>query len=125
MVYFYFPLRQNCAYIILKPFFCWIVNNVSFTAVIVTVIATFLGSADFFSGNIQLQHLMWWAVALAVCLGGNFTIIGAAANLVTAGISEQNGCKISFKEFLKYGFPVSIFSLILSSGYIVLRYWML
>lgn len=33
---------------------------------------------------------------------GNGTLIGASANVVSAGIAEQNGYKITFKYFMKY-----------------------
>lgn len=32
---------------------------------------------------------------------GNGTLIGASANVVAAGIAEQNGYKITFMKFLK------------------------
>lgn len=100
-----------------------IMNNVSFTAAMVAILAAFLNDASVFAGNIELQHLMWWGLALAVCLGGNGTIVGAAANLVTAGIAEKADIPIKFKTFMYYGIPVTIFSLIISSLYIVIRYF--
>ena len=112
--------------IIVVMWFCGIVvavmNNVSFTTVVVTVIGAFLVKSPLFQGNIELQRLMWWGIALSVCLGGNFTIIAAAANLVTAGVAEQAGHKISFNEFFKYGAPIALVSLVLSTAYIAIRY---
>jgi Na+/H+ antiporter NhaD/arsenite permease-like protein len=35
-------------------------------------------------------------------------LIGASANVVCAGIAEQNGYKISFNSFFKMGFPMMI-----------------
>ena len=102
-----------------------VMNNVSFTTVIITIIGAFLSTSPLFYGNLPLQKLMWWGIALAVCLGGNFTIIAAAANLVTAGISEQAGHRITFKEFFRYGAPVSVFSLVMASLYICIRYFFL
>lgn len=99
-----------------------ITNNVSFTAVMVTVIAGFLSSAGIFSGDPALRNLMWWGLALAVCLGGNGTLVGAAANLVTVGVAEKAGIKISFKQFLAYGLPVTLGSLAMASVYISARY---
>ncbi len=102
-----------------------VMNNVSFTTVIITIIGAFLGTSPMFNGNLPLQRLMWWGIALSVCLGGNFTIIAAAANLVTAGISEQAGHRITFKEFFKYGAPVSMLSLVMASIYICIRYFLI
>ena len=33
---------------------------------------------------------------------GNGTLIGASANVVCAGLAEQNGYKITFNGFFKY-----------------------
>ena len=38
---------------------------------------------------------------LLFMFAGNGTLIGASANVVCAGIAEQNGYRISFKGFLK------------------------
>jgi Na+/H+ antiporter NhaD/arsenite permease-like protein len=102
-----------------------IMNNVSFTAAMVAVIASFLARAPHFHGDRPLQELMWWGLALAVCLGGNGTIVGAAANLVTAGIAEKGGQTISFRCFLVYGIPVTIGTLVAASIYISCRYFLL
>ena len=50
-------------------------------------------------------------------------LVGAAANLVTAGLAEKAGHKLDFRTFLAYGLPVTIGSLIAASGYIVVRYY--
>jgi Na+/H+ antiporter NhaD/arsenite permease-like protein len=102
-----------------------IMNNVSFTAAMVSVIAVFLHNTPVFKDSITNQHLMWWGLALAVCLGGNGSIVGAAANLVTAGIAEKAGQKITFGQFLRYGIPVTFFSMIMASLYIIGRYFLL
>lgn len=101
-----------------------IMNNVSYTAAIVSVIAGFLVSTPSFADP-AAKELMWWGLSLAVCLGGNGTIVGAAANLITASVAEKGGHKISFKEFFRYGFPVTIFSMIAASIYITIRYYIL
>lgn len=109
----------------LSAIFAAITNNVSFTAAMVTIMAGFLQQTPIFRDNLCYQHLMWWGLALAVCLGGNGTIVGAAANLVSAGISEKAGHRITFREFFTYGFPVTFFSMIASSVYITIRYFAL
>ena len=49
---------------------------------------------------LSLRPLVW-ALAFGACLGGNGTLIGASANVVCAGIAEQNGYKISFLKFFR------------------------
>jgi len=50
---------------------------------------------------------LWWALSIGACLGGNLTLVGASANVVTADIAARAGHPISFMTFLKYGTPVS------------------
>jgi Na+/H+ antiporter NhaD/arsenite permease-like protein len=66
---------------------------------------------------------LFWALALGACLGGNGTLYGAAANIVIAQIAERNNYHISFSEFLKYGLPITVISLLLSMAYLYLRYF--
>lgn len=99
-----------------------VTNNVSFTAAVVSIIALFMQNAPAFQGNEALCKLMWWALALAVCLGGNGSLVGAAANLVAVGLAEKAGHKLSFKDFLRYGIPVTAGSMICASIYIAARY---
>jgi len=65
----------------------------------------------------QMGHVMdplWWALSLGACLGGNLTLIGASANIVTADIAERNGYKIDFFRFMKYGTPVAAVTVIVA-----------
>ena len=93
------------------------------TAAMASVVATFIASTPVFRDNIEMQHLLWWGLALAVCLGGNASLVGAAANLVTVGIAGKNGYKVTFTQFLMYGVPVTVGSMILASAYIIIRYF--
>ncbi|WP_438446773.1 ArsB/NhaD family transporter [Gorillibacterium sp. sgz5001074] len=65
---------------------------------------------------------LWWSLALGACLGGNGTLIGASANLIVAGMSGKEGHPIKFVQYLKYGFPLMLLSVALSSAYIYIRY---
>ncbi len=81
-----------------------IVDNIPFTmsmALVLKDIAHVIGPAS--------DHL-WWALSLGACLGGNFTLIGASANIVAADISTRHGHPITFMTFLRYGTPVAVIS---------------
>lgn len=67
-------------------------------------------------------HPLWWCLSLGACLGGNLTIIGAAANVIVSETAASAGHHISFTKFMKYGLLITFISLILSSIYIYLRF---
>ena len=70
--------------------------------------------------NPLFQDLLWWALALGACRGGNITMNGASANIVSIGIAKKYGVNISFLDFMKFGAVISIISLIISSLYLIL-----
>jgi Na+/H+ antiporter NhaD/arsenite permease-like protein len=92
-----------------------IVDNIPYTATMIPVIQN-LGSA-----GLRVEPL-WWALALGACLGGNATIIGASANVVVANLAGRAGHPITFRAFLPYGVLVTVESLVISTGYVWLRY---
>jgi Na+/H+ antiporter NhaD/arsenite permease-like protein len=67
---------------------------------------------------------LWWALAIGADFGGNFTLIGASANVVVAGMSERAGRRITFLQFLAYGIPVTLVSLAVATPYVLLRYYL-
>ncbi|MGD8401600.1 MAG: ArsB/NhaD family transporter [Bacillota bacterium] len=91
-------------------------DNIPFVATLIPLIKA-LGE----TGHTHIAPL-WWAVSLGACLGGNGTLIGASANVVVAGIAEKYGYKLSFKQFIKIGFPLMIISIILATFYLTLFY---
>lgn len=99
-------------------------NNVSYTAAMASIVAVFINTSPMFKNSVECQQLLWWGLALAVCLGGNATLVGAAANLVTVNIAGKNGHKMTFGDFLRYGIPVTFGSLIAASIYIIVRYYL-
>ena len=90
------------------------IDNIPYTATMIPIIFTL--AIDL---NLALQPLIW-ALAFGACLGGNGTLIGASANVVTAGISEEAGHPISFNEFFRAGFPVMILTTFIVSFYLIL-----
>ncbi len=70
-----------------------------------------------------IEAPLFWALALGACLGGNGSLIGASANVVIAQIAKRSDYEISFWNFTKYGFPMMLISIIISTIYIWLRYF--
>jgi Na+/H+ antiporter NhaD/arsenite permease-like protein len=93
------------------------IDNIPYT---ITMIPVVLQISD--SLSLDLGPMIW-ALAFGACLGGNGTLIGASANVVTAGMSEEAGYPISFNEFFKAGFPVMLMTVSIITGYVVMVYW--
>ncbi len=69
--------------------------------------------------------VLWWSMSLGACFGGNGTILGTACNMVTVSLTSKRKEKITFVSFFKLGYPLMIVSLILSSLYIWIFYFLL
>ncbi len=65
------------------------------------------------------------AMMFGATLGGNATLIGASANIVTAGICAQEGERLTFGRFLRYGLPITLTQLTMGSLYVIAMFWLL
>lgn len=91
-----------------------IVDNIPYTATMIPIVIS-LGE------SMPVQPL-WWSLALGACLGGNATLVGASANVVVADLAARSGHPIRFGQFLVYGLVTTVFSLVLATVYVWLRY---
>lgn len=94
-----------------------LVDNIPFTTAMIPVVKEVQTTAG--HGG---DDAYWWALSLGACFGGNATMIAAAANVAAAGMAERAGTPIGFVGFLKVGLPATALSLVLATGYILLRY---
>jgi Na+/H+ antiporter NhaD/arsenite permease-like protein len=95
-----------------------VIDNVPFVATMIPLIENMSHSF----GNAAMNPL-WWSLSLGSCLGGNATLIGASANIISAGISKKSGNPISFWTFMHYSFWITFMSLVVSTLYVYLRYF--
>ncbi len=65
---------------------------------------------------------LWWCLSLGACLGGNMTMIGAAANVIVSENAAKEGHPMFFMRFMKYGVAVVFVSLLISSIYINIKF---
>ena len=96
------------------------------------IISSFLDNIPFVATLIPLVTAMgqsgipteplWWAISMGACLGGNGTLIGASANVVLSGISNKHGYPISFKGYMKVGYPFMILSISIATVFLVIKY---
>jgi Na+/H+ antiporter NhaD/arsenite permease-like protein len=92
-----------------------ILDNIPFVATMIPLVLAMEAN------GINITPL-WWAISLGACLGGNGTLIGASANVVLSGISNKHGYPITFLAFLKIGMPIMFLSLVIATGYMLLRF---
>lgn len=94
-----------------------IIDNIPYTATMAPMIVEIqkaMGQA--------YAYPLWWALSLGACLGGNLTIIGAAANVIVSENAAKENHPISFMKFLRYGVLTVSISLVISTFYIWFRF---
>ena len=93
------------------------IDNIPFTATMLPIIA-------FLNQTIPGAEsgVLWWSLALGACLGGNGTMIGASANVVTVGLAEKAGYKISFVEYMKACWWPMMITVTIAMVYLLIAY---
>jgi Na+/H+ antiporter NhaD/arsenite permease-like protein len=91
-----------------------IVDNIPYTVTMVPLIQQLGQSVD--------REPLIWALALGANLGGNATVVGASANVVVASMSEARGYPITFVQYLRYGVPATLATMIVATIDIWIRY---
>lgn len=94
-----------------------VVDNIPFTLAMLPAVgylnATVPGTAN---------NILFYALAVGVATGGNFTLIASSPNLVVAGIAERAGYRISFMDFVRIGAPVTLITAAIGMAWVLLRF---
>ncbi|MBU0512547.1 MAG: ArsB/NhaD family transporter [Chloroflexi bacterium] len=94
-----------------------VVANIPFTAAMLPVIgylsATIPGAQT---------KVLFYCISVGSAMGGNGSLIGASANMVTSGIAERAGYQISYMYFLKKGFPALLITVGLATLWLLIRF---
>lgn len=99
------------------------IDNIPFVATMIPLIKDMAVGMGLSPESPQID-VLWWALALGACLGGNGTLIGASANVIVAGLASREGHGFSYMDFLKIGAPLTLVALLLSHFYLFFRYLM-
>ena len=94
-----------------------VIDNIPYTATMSPMLAEIQKTM-----GAEYTTPLWWCLSLGACLGGNMTIIGAAANVIVSENAAREGHSISFLRFMKYGTIVVLISLLISTVYINFKY---
>ncbi len=94
-----------------------VIANIPFTAAMLPVIG-------FLTGNIPgaESKVLFYCLSVGSAMGGNGSLIGASANMVTAGIAERAGYPITYSYFLKKGMPALLITVALASIWLLVKF---
>jgi Na+/H+ antiporter NhaD/arsenite permease-like protein len=95
-----------------------VIDNIPFTAAMLPVVG-YLTATIPGAGN----SVLWFGLSIGAAMGGNSTLIGASPNLVTAGISERAGYRMTYMGFLKVGFPAMLITVLVGTMWLFIRFW--
>jgi len=94
-----------------------VIANIPFTAAMLPVVG-FLTRA--IPG--AESKVLFYGLSVGSAMGGNSSLIGASANLVTAGIAERAGYPITYRKFLKIGFPAMLITVTIGTLWLFIRF---
>ncbi len=95
------------------------IDNIPFVATMIPLVE----SMEPTFGGREVALPIWWSLALGACLGGNGSLIGAAANVMVAGLGDRAGHPIGFLRFAMIGMPIMLVSIAIAHVYIYLRHF--
>ena len=98
-------------------FLSMVVANIPFTAAMLPVIAYLTRAVPGADSNV-----LFYALSIGAAMGGNGSLIGASANLVTAGIAERAGYPITYKTFVRYGLPSMVLTVTIGLLWLFIRF---
>jgi Na+/H+ antiporter NhaD/arsenite permease-like protein len=94
-----------------------VIANIPFTAAMLPVVA-YLTATIPGAGN----KALFYCLSVGSAMGGNGSLIGASANMVTAGIADRAGFPITYAYFLRKGFPALLITVALATLWLLLRF---
>jgi Na+/H+ antiporter NhaD/arsenite permease-like protein len=98
-------------------FLSGVIANIPFTAAMLPVVGFLTRTIPGASNQV-----LFYALSIGSAMGGNSTLIGASANLVTAGIAERAGYRITYAEFFKIGMPAMIITVTIGMLWLFIQF---
>ncbi|MCG6989227.1 MAG: citrate transporter [Gemmatimonadetes bacterium] len=114
-----FGLSDQATLLFAAVLICWVsailsafIDNIPYVAVSIPIIIKLIPDL---TGNTEV---LWWALSLGACLGGNGTVVGASANVTTVGLAEKQGVRITFRQYSRFAAPITILTVLIASAYV-------
>ncbi len=97
-----------------------VIANIPFTAAMLPVVEHLSRMVPGAASNV-----LYYSLSVGSAMGGNSSLIGASANMVTAGIAERAGYRIGYVDFLKIGLPATLITVAVGTGWLLLHFLVL
>jgi len=94
-----------------------VIANIPFTAAMLPVIGYLTATVPGAQSKV-----LFYSLSVGSAMGGNGSLIGASANMVTSGIAERAGYPITYTQFMKKGLPALFITVTLASLWLILRF---
>jgi Na+/H+ antiporter NhaD/arsenite permease-like protein len=94
-----------------------VIANIPFTAAMLPVIGYLTATVPGAQSKV-----LFYCLSVGSAMGGNGSLIGASANMVTSGIAERAGYPITYTQFMKKGLPALFITVGLASLWLILRF---
>jgi Na+/H+ antiporter NhaD/arsenite permease-like protein len=101
----------------LSAIFSMVVANIPFTAAMLPVVGFLSQSVPGADNNV-----LFFCLSIGAAMGGNGSLIGASANMITAGIADSAGFPMTYIYFLKKGVPALAITVGLASLWLLVRF---
>jgi Na+/H+ antiporter NhaD/arsenite permease-like protein len=98
-------------------FLSGLIDNIPFAATMLPVVGYLTRTIPGAESNV-----LWFALSIGAAMGGNSTLIGSSPNLVTAGIAERAGYRMTYLGFLKVGLPATIITVIVGTVWLLIHF---
>lgn len=97
-----------------------VIANIPFTAAMLPVVG-------YLTATVPGAHtrVLFYCLSVGSAMGGNGSLIGASANMVTAGIADRAGYPITYVYFFKKGFPALLITVGLATLWLLLHFLVL
>jgi Na+/H+ antiporter NhaD/arsenite permease-like protein len=98
--------------------FSTLIANIPFTAAMLPVVR-------FLSATVPgaTSKVLFYSLSVGSAMGGNGSLIGASANMVTAGIADRAGYPITYGKFLKVGFPALLITVAVGTLWLFIHFY--
>lgn len=102
------PLVMYTLIVLVSVIISAFIDNIPYVATMLPVITTISLSSAI------NPCLLYYGLIIGATLGGNFTPIGASANITAIGLLKKNGYELDNKIYFKYSIPISLAAILTS-----------